>query len=329
MKGKKRIIIIIVGVLLVLAVIGTAILFLRPSGTDEEAEAETEVEETQPVVERVYFPPTYKLNDVEIPALQQIWDETEMPEETTSETTEPEETTEPATEPSEDPTGETDPSEPDDPSKPAWDQERISTTYVYHNFPDLVESISDYVTKLTGGMGYFVVDDEMVKQKATAIKDSEGTCTMAKTADKEGMIYQIQLTWAGSECRVVASFMPGEIKEPKRPDPEEYLEMTNSVSLLQAKEFIWSLPPSVLELDGDSMMDYKIYTMDVDVLVNGYPCIRLNIFKHDDGVGTNAVAGEYCLSRDGAHLYRIEKNSNRVKEIEIPEGVSIKINTDN
>lgn len=321
MKGKKRIIIIAVGLLLVLAVIGTAVLFLRPSNAEDE-EVETQ---PQPEVVKVDFPPTYKLNGFEIPALQVAGQEETVPEETEPEaTTKPEAM--PTQKPAEDSTEGTDPSEPEDSSKPSWNQERITATYVYHNFPDLVESISQYVTKMTGGRGYFVVDEDMVKQKATTIDSSEGTCAMAKPADKEGTLLHIQLTWSGDECKVVASNMPGEIKEPKRPDPSEYLEMTSSVSLLQAKEFIWSLPPSLLELEGDSMMDYRIYTADVDVIVDGYPCIRLNIFKNDEGVGTNAVAGEYCLSRDGAHLYRIEPNSNRVREIEIPEGMSLKIN---
>lgn len=316
MKGKKKIIIIAVAVVLVLAAVGAAVFFLLPK---EEAGEEEKPEEIQ-----VDFPAVYQLNEIEIPAIQVIREEPESTEESAEsdkaektdegkDKKDPENTDEEEAEPQE-----------EDPNRPTCEQERISATYVYHNFPKLQESLTNYIREMTSRKGYFAVDENMVKKKATPAEKSEGTCSLARTGDKEGMIVLVEITWSDPECNVEVSYIPGEIKEPKRPETTSYLEMKQSITILQAKEFIWSLHPSVLGLEGDSMSDYRIYTTDVDVIVNGYPCIRLNIFSNSDQTGTNEVAGEYCLSRNGENLYRIVENSNKVQKIELPEGVSIK-----
>lgn len=310
MKGKKKIIIIVVvAVVLVLAAAGTAAFFLLPKDKgDEEAEKF-----------KVDFPATYQLNDIVIPALQVVQQEPADSEEA-AETEEKEESGEEAPKDAEEQQEGSEEEKPaeEDPNRPTWKQESISATYVYHNFPDLLESITQYVAKMTGGQGYFAVDENMQKKKAVAAEGNEGSCSLAKTGDEEGTIIHLDIAWMGEDCTVVASSIPGEIKEAI----ETYESSGNSagkktLSLLEAKEFIWSLSPSALGLEGDNMRAYQIYTADVDAMVDGQPCIRLSIFKKEE-TGANVSAGEYCLTRTGDKLYRIQKGSNKVTQVELP-----------
>lgn len=310
MKGKKRIIIIAVAVILVLAAVGAALFFFLPRNEEEEIEQPEEI--------KIEFPLVYKLNDIEIPALRHISQDAEEanPEEAAQQPAAPQKE-EPAKDPEENPEGAEEGSEEE---KPEWKQESISATYTYRNFPDLLESITQYVSELTGGKGYFAVDEELEKKKAVPAQGEEGTYCLAKKGAEEGTVLHIKITWSGTDCSVVASYMPGEIKEPKKPGQSEYYEMQKAISILQAKEFVWSLPPSVLGLEGQSMSEYRIYTADIDVLVDGYPCIRLSIFEKAEGAGTNEPVGEYCLSRSGDKLYKIDKSTHKVQKIDLPDG---------
>ncbi len=315
MKRKKRIILVVV-MLLVLAAAGAAAFFLLP-----KKEQEIEPEKIE-----INFPLTYQLNDIEVPALQPVQQEPEEAEDAKEKDEKAKE--EPAKEEKKqkDQNGEGEEAEAaqeEDASKPTCEQESISVTYVYHNFPDLLESITQYVSTMTGGKGYFAVDEEMQKKKATAAEGAEGTYSLARVGQKEGTVICIKIDWAQPDCNVTVSYMPGEIKEPSKDKPENYYEMTKAISILEVKEFIWSLPPSVLGLEGDSMADYQIYTTGVDVVVDGKPCIRLNIFMKDKDAGTNVLVGEYCLSRTGESLYKIQEDTNRVKKVELPQGAGI------
>ena len=122
--------------------------------------------------------------------------------------------------------------------------------------------------------------------------------------------------WTEEICTVTADLVDGKVKNPPEPvSPAGPMGLSTE----QMMDYIQSLSPSVLGLEGTSMEDYDLLIQDGSVLIDGIPCVRINAYRIDSQTGTNEIGGNYFLSLDGSHLYRLDVASNSVEELDTPQ----------
>lgn len=98
-------------------------------------------------------------------------------------------------------------------------------------------------------------------------------------------------------------------------EPEE--EKTLTIS--EAVNFLLSLPPETLGLDGNTMSDYQVYPATEVVFVDGLSCSKLFVYRTDDEAGTNKIQGVYLLSRGGQRsLFSLDQSDGTVTELPLP-----------
>lgn len=96
------------------------------------------------------------------------------------------------------------------------------------------------------------------------------------------------------------------------PEPaaeENILTMSESVDYMQ------TLTPGQLGLEGDSMDDYEMLPSEGLILVDGEPCTEIMVYRRDPKTGTNVFQGSYLLDRSGSSLYRLDRDNNAVTEL--------------
>ncbi len=102
------------------------------------------------------------------------------------------------------------------------------------------------------------------------------------------------------------------------PEPaaeESILTMSESV------DYMHTLSPGQLGLEGDSMDDYEMLPSEGLILVDGEPCTEIMVYRRDPKTGTNVFQGSYLLDRSGSSLYRLDRDSNAVTELFTPGGM--------
>lgn len=151
---------------------------------------------------------------------------------------------------------------------------------------------------------------------ASPSADADPSASPAPAEEEKDMVLTVELTWSEGTMVVVCDQAEGRVTSP----PVEVSTVTPgaSMTMSEAVDYLYTLDPSVLGLDGTSMDTYRIYALDGAVMVNNQPCMRLSIYSREGPDQTNEVAGIYLLSRDGAHLYLLDEAAGTVREIKLP-----------
>lgn len=222
----------------------------------------------------------------------------------------------------------------------------VRVSYTYIDMTDAGAEAAAYVSNLKEEK-FSVVDEEFVRTDEPDYETAEGSVLLAKNlpkketpapaadADKDAsgtgtdqdasaapaeeqkdMVLTVELTWAQGTMTVTCDQAEGKVTSP--PQGEGSVIPGASMTMSEAVDFLYDLEPSVLGLDGTSMESYHIYAMDGAVLVDGQPCMRLNIYSRDGEGQTNEVAGIYLMSRDGQRLYVLDEEAKSVKELKLP-----------
>lgn len=317
-KGKKKLLLILLPVL-VLAV-GAAVFFfvIRPrlGGGDSKE---------PPPPEPVELPLMYTIGETEIHALP-VWGESTVyleeepapvieapPVEEAPAEAAPADGGEAAAE-GEDAAGdqETEPEEPAEPEEPTV----VGYRYEGLSSPGTLADV--YITLMTQkDVGFSLVDGELIRIKEPEEPSLErGAVRLAKNAPEDGKAMCILLEWTEELCTVTMDLVDGRVKNPPEPvSPAGPMGMSAD----QMIEYMQSLNPSVLGLEGSSMEGYDLLMQDGSVLIDGNPCVRISAYQTDSRTGTYAIGGNYFLSVDGAHLYRLDVDSNSVAELPLPQ----------
>lgn len=306
---KKKLLLILLPVL-VLAV-GAAVFFfvVRPRLGGEKPE------EPPPPPEPVELPLMYTIGETEVHALP-VWgestvylEEQEVPAAESVEKTD---------------TGEEDSGEDaeaeDAGDKSAGEEPAVPTavTYRYEGLSSPGTLASVYTTLMTlDDIGFSQVDEELVRIKEPeALAVEAGSVRLAKNAPEDGKAMSIQLEWTEELCTVTADLVDGRVKNPPEPvSPMGPMGMSAD----QIMDYMGTLNPSVLGLEGATMEEYDLLMQDGSVLIDGNPCVRVNAYRINSETGTNEIGGNYFLSLDGSHLYRLDVASNSVTELDLPQ----------
>ncbi len=309
-KSKKKKLLLILLPVLVLAV-GAAVFFfvVRPRLGGEKPE------EPPPPPEPVELPLMYTIGETEVHALP-VWGEStvylEEQEVPAAESVE-------KTDAGEEGSGE-DAKAEDAGDEGAGEEPAVPTavTYRYEGLSSPGTLASVYTTLMTlDDIGFSQVDEELVRIKEPeALAVEAGSVRLAKNAPEDGKAMSIQLEWTEEICTVTADLVDGRVKNPPEPvSPMGPMGMSAD----QIMDYIGSLNPSVLGLEGATMEEYDLLMQDGSVLIDGNPCVRVNAYRIDSETGTNEIGGNYFLSLDGSHLYRLDVASNSVTELDLPQ----------
>lgn len=191
--------------------------------------------------------------------------------------------------------------------------------YRYEGLSDPVAKVSAYASLLlTEDIGFFAVDETLREVEEELLYEGErGTVYLAQRLPKpeEGdrQAIALRMDWDESACEITAELVPASMTV--RPTYNTSVGQGAVLTFTGAVETIKALSPSVLELPGDSMEDYHIYARDGLVLINDQSCMRIDIYRHDERVGTNIAEGNYFLSSDGQRLYLLDTKTNTVREL--------------
>lgn len=137
---------------------------------------------------------------------------------------------------------------------------------------------------------------------------------LPKPEEGERQAIALRLVWDETTCEVTAELVPASMTI--RPKPSSPIgSYGTTLTFSSAVDTIKGMHPSVLELEGESMDGYRIYSRDGLVLINGQSCMRIDIYQRDKSTGTNIAAGNYFISADGLHLYNFNEQAQTVREL--------------
>lgn len=189
-----------------------------------------------------------------------------------------------------------------------------TVTYTYTGLSSPGGDVRDYVSLVTGGEnGFTVVDRDYVISEQPEYDDA-GSVLLAKAAPAggntdeaggaaaPGQLMLIDISWAEDMCKIVTRQAEGKISQPPEP-----------ITLREAQEYLESLSPARLGLEGESMDEYEVFTFDGAVIVDGRACVRMNVYNFEQ---SNEFMGCYLMSLDGRHLYRMDMTTQEITEID-------------
>ena len=309
-KGKKKLIIIAAAVLLVAVAALVACKLL--GGKGEEGEKEEDVIEPE-VIEA---PMLYELGDLKLPALPVLNSDIIVTKEEVSglvpaeeeqpvvlETADPEKPDEGSDEKSDEEPKDKPEEEPAEPVIP------VANAFHYEGLQSAATVASAYTTLLTDpAVGFYPVDSTLQPAKLPEFDTDAGSVQLVMKAEEDGFFYSFRVEWSEDVVTLIPEKVEGSL-----PDPPQPVEMT----LSDATSYMRYRIPSLLGVSADDVKNYRLYVEDGKVLINGTPCLRFKICRENPQIGGNENSGDYYLSSDRRHIYRLNVETNEVEEVDL------------
>lgn len=314
-KGKKKLIIIAAAVLLVAVAALVALKLL--GGKGEEGKKEEDV--TEPEV--IEAPMLYELGDLKLPALPVLNSDIVVTKEEVPglvpaeeeqpvvlDTADPEKPDEGSDEKSDEESEE----KPEE--KPAESAPPVANAFHYEGLGNAATVASAYTTLLTDpAVGFYPVDSTLQPAKLPEFDTDAGSVQLVMKAEEDeenedGFFYAFRVEWSKDVVTLIPEKVEGSL-----PDPPQPVEMT----LSEATSYIRYRIPSLLGVSADDAKNYRIYMEDGKVLINGMPCLSFKICRENPQTGGNENSGDYYLSSDQRHIYRLNVETNEVEEVDL------------
>ena len=310
-KGKKKLIIIAAAVLLV--AVAALVAFKLLGGKGDEGKKEGDV--TEPEV--IEAPMLYELGDLQLPALpilnsDIVVTKEEVPGVVPVEEEQPVELeTDDSKVPDEGSDEKSDEkSEEKSEEEPAESAPPVANAFHYEGLGNAATVASAYTTLLTdSAVGFYPVDSTLQPAKQPEFDTDAGSVQLVMEAGEEdGFFYSFRVEWSEDVVTLIPEKVEGALPEPPKP-----VEMT----LSEATSYMRYRIPSLLGVSADEAQSYHIYVEDGKVLINGTPCLRFKICRENPQTGGNESSGDYYLSSDRRHIYRLNVETNEVVEVEL------------
>ena len=310
-KGKKKLIIIAAAVLLVAVAALVALKLL--GGKGDEGKKEEDV--TEPEV--IEAPMLYELGDLQLPALPVlnsdiVGTKEEVPGVVPVEEDQPVELeTDDSEKPDEGSDEKSDEKSEEKPEEePAESAPPVANAFHYEGLGNAATVASAYTTLLTdSAVGFYPVDSTLQPAKQPEFDTDAGSVQLVMEAGEEdGFFYAFRVEWSEDIVTVVPEKVEGALPEPPKP-----VEMT----LAEATSYMRYRIPSLLGVSADEAQSYRLYVEDGKVLINGTPCLRFKICRENPQTGGNENSGDYYLSSDRRHIYRLNVETNEVVEVDL------------
>lgn len=187
----------------------------------------------------------------------------------------------------------------DNSPKCAEETEGDATSYHYTELDNPSQAVTDYRSALESDYDCVPLSADGERLPEDSELSAEGKLILARQSDSGSGLFQLDLTWDKTSCTVTPSF------EEDAALPEE----SSSMTMEDAVEYIRSLPPSALGLTGDDMSSYSIFCEDGLVLLDGTPCLCLNVYRSD------SYQGSFLFSTSNNALYRLNRSTGEAQPI--------------
>ena len=191
--------------------------------------------------------------------------------------------------------------------KPAESAPPVANAFHYEGLGNAAAVASAYTTLLTdSAVGFYPVDSTLQPAKQPEFDTDAGSVQLVMEAEEEdSFFYAFRVEWSEDIVTVVPEKVEGAL-----PDPPQPVEMT----LSEATSYMRYCIPNLLGVSTDEVKNYRIYVEDGKVLINGTPCLRFKICRENPQTGGNENSGDYYLSSDRRHIYRLNVETNEVEE---------------
>ena len=310
-KGKKKLIIIAAAVLLV--AVAALVAFKLLGGKGDEGKKGEDV--TEPEV--IEAPMLYELGDLQLPALpilnsDIVVTKEEVPGVVPVEEEQPVELeTDDSKKPDEGSDEKSDEKSEEKPEEePAESAPPVANAFHYEGLGNAAAVASAYTTLLTdSAVGFYPVDSTLQPAKQPEFDTDAGSVQLVMEAGEEdGFFYSFRVEWSEDVVTLIPEKVEGALPEPPKP-----VEMT----LSEATSYMRYCIPNLLGVSTDEVKNYRIYVEDGKVLINGTPCLRFKICRENPQTGGNENSGDYYLSSDRRHIYRLNVETNEVEEVDL------------
>lgn len=208
---------------------------------------------------------------------------------------------------------------------------KTAVTYSYTGLSSPGGTVKSYVSLMTSEEnGFAVVDSEFVISEEPGYGE-QGSVLLARSADAaaesgedagdeseadgesggeepaapKNRLLLMDISWDSGGCVIVTSEAEGVISQPPEP-----------MTMYEAQQYLESLTPEKLGLDGESMDEYEVFTFDGAIAVDGRACVRMNVYNIDNVQQSNEFMGCYLVSLDGRHIYRLDTSTDEITELE-------------
>ena len=209
------------------------------------------------------------------------------------------------------------------------------TTYIYTGEGIDVERLKLYCDLLTAeDFGFVPVDEEMIEIRKPKFTEPSGSVHLVRAVQGKDYVEEVNLAEKGEEDRM--EFVPSESKELESEYlsslriewNEEEIRITPAMiegaiyippppepmTLAEAVDHMYSLPPELLGLEGESMESYMVFPIDGSVMVDGASAMRMYIYSKSES-GTNVFEGQFVLSNGGHRIFAVQSDGS-LREIE-------------
>lgn len=188
--------------------------------------------------------------------------------------------------------------------------------YTYEKLESGAVAAQTYVdTLLALDDPLWAVDDDDIKYELTDFAEEEGSVTLARNDVTEGKLLKLNIQWLAESCVITITNPDGVVLDeaPVEEAPQEAVEAMNVVA---AVEFLRTISPTALGLDGDSMDDYNIYLADGEVRVDKVPAISLRVYRKAVEAGGNSFVGEYLIVGNRSSVYKVDHVNGGIVEVD-------------
>lgn len=191
------------------------------------------------------------------------------------------------------------------------DPETEETSYTYSGLASGEKAAASYVSQLEEA-GCSVINEEGEIQKDAGVSEEDGAVLLGRESEAGDGVVSLRITWDADSCTVTPFFQ----EELQLHEPQEEPEGGRELSMTQVTQLFQGFSPASLGLSGDSMEEYEIFPEEGYVMVDGEPCIRVNVYEQP----AHSYAASYLAASDGSRFYRLDRAENRAEEITPEQG---------
>lgn len=171
-----------------------------------------------------------------------------------------------------------------------------AVSYRYTGLDDTVQAVTDYRQALETDYACVPLSAQGQRLPEDEALSDEGELILACESDTGSGLFQLDVTWDQDSCTVSPSY------DASGTLPEADTSMTNA----EAVEYFSALPPASLGLSGDTMAAYSVFCEDGQVLLDGVPCLCLNIYQ------SGRYQASYLFSPADRQIYRLDRTTEQV-----------------
>lgn len=187
-------------------------------------------------------------------------------------------------------------------------------TYHYRKMADPAAVAGRYVSLLLSEeQGFTAIDMENHKLVDPPVTDTLlGTVAMGKkAADNEEAgrrIVRVLVGWSEYSVAVQVAYISGSILPPvveeEAGDGDGESSTPQATGVKDQAEYVYSLDPKQLGLEGDNMRDYYVYPQQGWVMVNDVECREIMVYRMNPQTAINEVVGTFYLSSDLTQMFK-------------------------